>query len=99
MHVEILGFKVNKINAYIKDYFTGKVKIGEILKNRLLSLPAVRGMCRVPVVLKIVCKVQEYMGEDGLPRTMSGISRNTFVVNFTTPNSRLILNQLCLSLI
>ena len=73
VHVEILGFKVNKINAYIKDYFTGKVEIGEILNNRLLSLPAVRGMCRVPVVLKIVCKVQEYMEEDGLPRTMSGI--------------------------
>ena len=73
VHVEILGFKINKINAYIKDYFTDKAKLGDILKNRLLSLPAVRGMCCVPVVLKIVCKVQEYMGEDGLPRTMGGI--------------------------
>ena len=45
----------------------------EKLLNRLYQLPQVKGMCRTPVVLKIVCKVCQLLGADSLPATMTGI--------------------------
>ena len=45
----------------------------EKLLSRLDQLPQVKGMCRTPVVLKIVCKVCELLGADSLPATMAGI--------------------------
>ena len=45
----------------------------EKLLSRLDQLPQVKGMCRTPVVLKIVCKVCEFLGADSLPATMTGI--------------------------
>ena len=46
----------------------------EKLLNRLDQLPHVKGMCRTPVVLKIVCRVCELLGgADNLPTTMTGI--------------------------
>ena len=45
----------------------------EKLLNRLYQLPQVKGMCRTPVVLKIVCKVCQLLGADRLPATMTGI--------------------------
>ena len=44
-----------------------------ILLSRLDQLPQVKGMCRTPVVLKIVCKVCKFLGADNLPATMTGI--------------------------
>ena len=43
------------------------------LLSRLDQLPQVKGMCRTPVVLRIVCKVCHLLGSDSLPATMSGI--------------------------
>ena len=45
----------------------------EKLLNRLAQLPQVKGMCRTPVVLKIVCAVCQILGADDLPATMTGI--------------------------
>ena len=45
----------------------------EKLLSRLTQLPQVKGMCRTPVVLKIVCEVCQILGADDLPATMSGI--------------------------
>ena len=45
----------------------------EKLLSRLTQLPQVKGMCRTPVVLKIVCKVFELLGANDLPATMTGI--------------------------
>ena len=45
----------------------------EKLLSRLDQLPQVKGMCRTPVVLKIVCKVCRLLGADSLPVTMTGI--------------------------
>ena len=45
----------------------------EKLLSRLAQLPQVKGMCRTPVVLKIVCEVCQILGADDLPATMSGI--------------------------
>ena len=79
LHVEILGFTEEKINLFIDNYFNKSrvpnKKMSDQLKERLQSLPSVQGMCRLPVVLKIICKVQEYLEDEGLPRTMGGIYR------------------------
>ena len=45
----------------------------EKLLCRLAQLPQVKGMCRTPVVLKIVCEVCQILGADDLPATMTGI--------------------------
>ena len=45
----------------------------EKLLSRLAQLPQVKGMCRTPVVLKIVCAVCQILGADDLPATMTGI--------------------------
>ena len=45
----------------------------EKLLSHLKQLPQVKGMCRTPVVLKIVCIVCEFLGADSLPETMTGI--------------------------
>ena len=80
IHVEILGFTEKKINLFIDNYFSKsgvphKEKMADHLKETLQSLPSVQGMCRLPVVLKVICKVQEYLKEKGLPHTMGGIYR------------------------
>ena len=45
----------------------------EKLLSRLDQLLQVKGMCRTPVVLKIVCKVCQLLGADSLPANMTGI--------------------------
>ena len=45
----------------------------EKLLSHLDQLPQVKGMCRTPVVLKIVCKVCQLLGADSLPANMTGI--------------------------
>ena len=45
----------------------------EKLLSRLAQLPQVKGMCRTPVVLKIVCEVCQILGANALPATMTGI--------------------------
>ena len=45
----------------------------EKLLSRLAQLPQVKGMCRTPVVLKVVCEVCQILGADDLPATMAGI--------------------------
>ena len=80
-HVEILGFTDTDIDQYIQHYFREAYRADkeeaerrskEVIQ-RLNSLSVVRGMCRIPMVLKIVCKVQDHLGSTPLPETVSGI--------------------------
>ena len=72
-HIEILGFTSTNIDRYIETTYKGdKAKSQEIIL-RLKTLPLVRGMCRIPRVLEIVCMVQEYLKDDPLPENLSGI--------------------------
>ena len=80
-HVEILGFTDTDIDQYIQHYFQEAYRADkeeaerrskEVIQ-RLNSLSVVRGMCRIPMVLKIVCKVQDHLGSTPLPETVSGI--------------------------
>ena len=80
-HVEILGFTDTDINEYIKSFFFGvypndrcKAKdVSDKVIQHLSGHPLVRGMCRIPRVLEIVCKVQDHIGSDPLPETTGGI--------------------------
>ena len=80
-HVEILGFTDTDIDQYIQHYFQEAYRADkkeaehqskEVIQ-RLNSFSVVRGMCRIPMVLKIVCKVQDHLGSTPLPETVSGI--------------------------
>ena len=80
-HVEILGFTDTDIDQYIQHYFreayqADKEEAGRQSKEviqRLNSLSVVRGMCRIPMVLNIVCKVQDHLWSTPFPETVSGI--------------------------
>ena len=99
-HVEILGFKTKQIHSYIKSYFSQNGQFAAKLIEKLKDLPSVCGMCRIPVVLQIVCRVQEYLGEAGLPHTMSGIYEKyicgQILESFKTenPNNQVIIDNL-----
>ena len=80
-HVEILGFTDTDIDQYVQHYFREAYRANkkeaerqskEVIQ-RLNSLSVVRGMCRIPMILKIVCKVQDHLGSTPLPETVSGI--------------------------
>ena len=80
-HVEILGFTDTDIDLYVQHYFQEAYRADkeeaehgskEVIQ-RLNSLSVVRGMCHIPMVLKIVCKVQDHLGSTPLPNTVSGI--------------------------
>ena len=80
-HVEILGFTDTDIDEYIKSFFIGvhpedrskATDVSDKLIRHLTGRPLVRGMCRIPRVLEIICKVQDHIGSDPLPGTTGGI--------------------------
>ena len=80
-HVEILGFTDTDIDEYIKSFFAAvypkdrskATDVSDKLIRHLTGRPLVRGMCRIPKVLEIICKVQDHIGSDPLPGTTGGI--------------------------
>ena len=72
-HVEILGFTSSNIDSYIQSYFRSDADKSRKVIHRLDTLPLVRGICRIPRVLEIVCMVQKYLNDDPLPENLSGI--------------------------
>ena len=84
--VEILGFSDDSIKTYIRKFFnedsnttsssTARSSIPSLadeLIKRLRFLPHVKGLCHIPVVLKIVCEVCSFLGISDLPHSMTGI--------------------------
>ena len=79
-HVEILGFTDSDIDVYVQNFFreasSGKSEAeqkSKVVIDKLNSLPVIRGMSRIPLILKIICKVQDHLGRAPLPETVSGI--------------------------
>ena len=80
-HMEILGFTDTDIDEYIKSFFAGvhpedrnkATDVSDKLIQHLTGRPLVRGMCHIPRVLEIICKVQDHIGSDPLPGTTGGI--------------------------
>ena len=73
VHIEILGFTCSNIDSYIQSYFRSDADKSQKVIQRLNTFPLVRGICRIPRVLEIVCMVQEYLNDDPLPENLSGI--------------------------
>ena len=79
--VEILGFTDAGIDNYIKSFCNGVCKknasraqcMTDEMIRKLNSRPLLRGICRIPRALEILCKVNEYLGSSPLPETRSGI--------------------------
>ena len=79
--VEILGFTDAGIDNYIKSFCNGACKkdagraqcMTDEMIQKLNSRPLLRGICRIPRALEILCKVNEYLGSNPLPETRSGI--------------------------
>ena len=79
--IEILGFTDPGITKYIKSFYDGVYKkdagkaqyMRDEMIKKLRSHPLLRGMCRIPRVLEILCKVSKYLGSNPLPETRSGI--------------------------
>ena len=84
--VEILGFSYDSIKSYIGKFFKEDSKtnssstvsrsvpsLADELIKRLEFLPHVKGLCHIPVVLKIVCEVCSFLGISDLPHSMTGI--------------------------
>ena len=72
-HIEILGFTSDDIDNFVESYFKSDLGKAEEVIHRLKTLPLVRGMCRIPRILEIVCMVQECLDDDPLPENLSGI--------------------------
>ena len=79
-HVETLGFTDSDIDVYVQNFFReassdkseAEAK-SKVVIDKLNSLPIIRGMSRIPLVLKIICKVQDHLGSAPLPETVSDI--------------------------
>ena len=72
----------------------------EKLLSRLDQLPQVKGMCRTPVVLKIVCIVCQLLGADKLPATMTGIYEKFILrqlLEYGPEDAKTPLNSICTS--
>ena len=72
-HIEILGFTSDNIDSFVESYFDSDLGKAEEVIHHLKTLPLVRGMCRIPRILEIVCMVQEYLDDNPLPENLSGI--------------------------
>ena len=77
-HVEILGFTNTDIDEYIKSFFAGvyhkdRSNVSDKVIRHLTGHPSVRGMCHIPRVLEVICRVQDHIGSDPLPGTIGGI--------------------------
>ena len=79
--VEILGFTDAGIDNYIKSFCNGVYKkdasraqcMADEMIQKVNSCPLLRGICRIPRALEILCKVNEYLGNNLLPETRSGL--------------------------
>ena len=93
-HVEILGFTDTDIDEYIKSFFAGvypedrskATDVSNKVIRHLTGRPLVRGMCRIPRVLEIICKVQDHIGNDPLPGTTGGIYSKYICHELSTHN-------------
>ena len=103
--IEILGFPVDSIKCYIRRFFqrdshseathqshNDGSSIAEALIQRLKHLPQVKGLCHIPVVLKIVCEVCSYLGIKDLPHSMTGIYKEYVHRQLPTPSVKNFLS-------
>ena len=72
-NVEVLGFTSEQIRQYLKSYFCeeGKSELSAKLHAKLDTLPHIKGLCAIPVVLSIISRV--FLSKKDLPPTLTQI--------------------------
>ena len=72
-NVEVLGFTQKQIEEYAGHFFTDQRQPDLLDKflRRIDSVPHIRGLCSIPVVLSIICQV--FLFREDLPPTLTQI--------------------------
>ena len=73
INIEVLGFTQDQIKEYAGHYFKGKGRpdLLESFVSKIDTIPQVRGLCSIPVVLSIICCVFSF--KEDLPPTLTKI--------------------------
>ena len=72
-NIEVLGFTRDQIKEYAGHYFKGQGRpdLLESFVSKIDTIPQVRGLCSIPVVLSIICQVFSF--KEDLPPTLTEI--------------------------
>ena len=72
-NIEVLGFTREQIKEYAGHFFKGQGRpdLLESFVSKIDSIPQVRGLCSIPVVLSIICQVFSF--KEDLPPTLTEI--------------------------
>ena len=72
-NIEVLGFSQEQIKEYAKHFFTdqGMPQLLVSFLSKIDSVPQIKGLCSIPVVLSIICQV--FLYEKNLPPTLTQI--------------------------
>ena len=72
-NIEVLGFTSEQIREYLESYFRdeGKTELSAKLCAKLDTLPHIKGLCAIPVVLSIISRV--FLSKKDLPPTLTQI--------------------------
>ena len=72
-NIEVLGFSQDQIKEYAKHLFTdqGLPQLLDSFVSKIDSVPQIKGLCSIPVVLSIICQV--FLYERNLPPTLTQI--------------------------
>ena len=83
-NIEVLGFTSEQIQLYIESYFReeGKSELSANLCAKLETLPQIKGLCAIPVVLSIISRV--FLSKKDLPSTLTQIY-DDFICETLTP--------------
>ena len=73
VNIEVLGFTSKQIQHFIDQYFEGegKSELSAKLSVKLDTLPHIKGLCSIPVVLSIISRV--FLSRKDLPPTLTQV--------------------------
>ena len=77
--IEVTGFGKEEVEKYVTDYFaTSDAAVGKKLISTLHSRPAIRNLCFVPLLLRMVCFMASF--GKALPRTMHELFKDLVIL-------------------
>ena len=77
--IEVTGFGEEEVEKYVTDYFaTSDAAVGKKLISTLHSRPAIRNLCFVPLLLRMVCFMASF--GKALPRTMHELFKDLVIL-------------------
>ena len=88
-NIEVLGFTQDQIEIYAKQYFCdqGRPDLFDLFVKKIVTVPQIRGLCSIPVVLSIICQV--FLFREDLPPTLTQIYNDYLCVKVLKYNEDL----------